>query len=243
MFRSDGSAGLGDYKVCFHAAAATRRSPPEIRSPAIDGSHVSKTSHATGVPNNYTPLLALCSHIPQMTSLENRYGPVIAGPSYDAVQVASLLLKHGASVSARDGRGRTSLWHVGSAVNGENVDHPPNFMSGRDKSRLLRETCYHVYNQLQSFGAVGYMGPGAPSSMLLNSSSIDSAEDDEVAVEWHDAHTARVQTCTICLEALTNEPITRHVSCSHVFHVNCLATWLQKRDICPQCLATENYSL
>jgi hypothetical protein len=235
--------GLGDYKVCFHAAAAARRCPPEIRSPAIDGSHVSKTSHATGVPNNYTPLLALCSHIPQMASLESRYGPVISGPSYDPVQVAALLLKHGASVSARDGRGRTSLWHVGSAVNGENVDHPPNFEYDRDKPRLLREFCYHMYNQLQNFGAVGYMGPGAPSSMLLNSSSIDSAEDDDVAVEWHDAHSASVQTCAICLEALTSEPITRHFSCSHVFHVSCLTRWLNKKDICPICMANENSTM
>jgi Ring finger domain len=193
--------------------------------------------------NHYTPLLAACAHLRAMDVFANRYSTVVAQAGYDPIDVVMLLVQNGASVSARDGRGRTSLWHVASCVDGENVDHPPEWdRTGQMSTRSLRETCFRLYSILQSFGAVGYMGPGAPSSMLLNSSSIDTDDEEGIGGSWNDSTygVGHVDSCAICLEPLDTSPIERQDDCNHVHHVICIEQWKEKRDVCPQCCANDS---
>lgn len=42
--------------------------------------------------------------------------------------------------------------------------------------------------------------------------------------------------CSICLDAITNSYT--KLSCSHQFHLKCIATWLSKTDSCPCCRGT-----
>ena len=43
------------------------------------------------------------------------------------------------------------------------------------------------------------------------------------------------QECTICFDPLEQLSIRRILSCEHLFHDQCLNTWLQEREICPNC--------
>ena len=38
-------------------------------------------------------------------------------------------------------------------------------------------------------------------------------------------------TCTICLEEVTNKPY----ECGHVYHDKCIKTWLKEHNTCPNC--------
>lgn len=43
-------------------------------------------------------------------------------------------------------------------------------------------------------------------------------------------------TCTICLEQLKNGSLLREIPlCKHCFHADCLLSWLQVNEICPNC--------
>ena len=43
-------------------------------------------------------------------------------------------------------------------------------------------------------------------------------------------------TCSICRETFSNDDIVRKInSCQHVFHMNCLDTWLETHTTCPIC--------
>jgi hypothetical protein len=44
------------------------------------------------------------------------------------------------------------------------------------------------------------------------------------------------EPCAVCLEVLPQDPDkTQKTGCSHVFHKECLATWLDKHNTCPTC--------
>ena len=42
-------------------------------------------------------------------------------------------------------------------------------------------------------------------------------------------------TCKICLEEFADEAKVRRTNCQHVFHSDCLATWLARQNTCPTC--------
>ena len=41
--------------------------------------------------------------------------------------------------------------------------------------------------------------------------------------------------CAICLDPIKNEQKCRILSCFHVFHANCITSWLIKTSSCPNC--------
>ena len=41
--------------------------------------------------------------------------------------------------------------------------------------------------------------------------------------------------CNICLDTIDDEMV-RKISCKHLFHVNCIDTWLTGNKKCPTCL-------
>jgi len=43
------------------------------------------------------------------------------------------------------------------------------------------------------------------------------------------------KTCSICLTVLRVDDVVRNVSCSHLFHADCLDQWLVHNDTCPLC--------
>lgn len=45
--------------------------------------------------------------------------------------------------------------------------------------------------------------------------------------------------CTICLAAVEDGEKVGILPCSHIFHAECLGHWIQRRNVCPLCQATE----
>lgn len=43
-----------------------------------------------------------------------------------------------------------------------------------------------------------------------------------------------VQTCSICLENVSNVPL----KCGHVFHDKCVLEWFKTNNTCPNCRST-----
>ena len=43
------------------------------------------------------------------------------------------------------------------------------------------------------------------------------------------------ESCVICLSKLKSKEIIANCECSHIFHYDCLKTWLSLRDYCPIC--------
>ncbi|KNH09437.1 hypothetical protein XU18_0122 [Perkinsela sp. CCAP 1560/4] len=44
--------------------------------------------------------------------------------------------------------------------------------------------------------------------------------------------------CTICLDAMGGKELITRLDCTHVFHLNCLISWLEQQHTCPVCRAT-----
>ena len=45
--------------------------------------------------------------------------------------------------------------------------------------------------------------------------------------------------CPICLEPILGS--SKHLHCSHIFHKNCIDTWLSQKDTCPLCRTLINF--
>lgn len=50
---------------------------------------------------------------------------------------------------------------------------------------------------------------------------------------------AEEQNCAICLEAYRRGDLLTTLRCSHFFHVDCLAGWLQRSSQCPLCRSSQ----
>ena len=46
------------------------------------------------------------------------------------------------------------------------------------------------------------------------------------------------EVCAICLEKLGNLDTVSKLVCEHLFHTNCITTWIQRQPSCPYCRAT-----
>ena len=44
-----------------------------------------------------------------------------------------------------------------------------------------------------------------------------------------------ITSCTICLEDIKNKDQVISLRCKHVFHKECIYTWIKKKPICPNC--------
>jgi len=44
-----------------------------------------------------------------------------------------------------------------------------------------------------------------------------------------------VEKCPICLTEFTDQEIINKLHCSHLFHLQCISTWLNENDSCPTC--------
>lgn len=47
--------------------------------------------------------------------------------------------------------------------------------------------------------------------------------------------TDNFHTCSICLEDMKYNDICMIISCSHIYHKECLQLWMSKKSICPLC--------
>ena len=72
--------------------------------------------------------------------------------------------------------------------------------------------------------------------------TMDPAQIDKFIPKRPFAHIAKnnksleKDTCTICLDFLKNGDLLREIPlCKHVFHAECLLSWLQVNEICPNC--------
>ncbi|KAH6953675.1 hypothetical protein BKA56DRAFT_504588 [Ilyonectria sp. MPI-CAGE-AT-0026] len=59
-------------------------------------------------------------------------------------------------------------------------------------------------------------------------------EDTGEHLAWPDSFA----TCVVCLEAMEDSDIVRRLSCGHVFHSGCIASWyLRHHYTCPVCMS------
>ena len=56
--------------------------------------------------------------------------------------------------------------------------------------------------------------------------------------ELQDSHTSDKESeCVFCLESFSIEGAVKRLQCGHIFHPECLNTWLQDNNTCPICRA------
>jgi hypothetical protein len=65
----------------------------------------------------------------------------------------------------------------------------------------------------------------------IDNDAIDNDGDDDNDDDEHDT------SCSICLAPLQTGERVGDLKCGHVFHVDCLKTWLPRRNTCPLCQA------
>ena len=66
-------------------------------------------------------------------------------------------------------------------------------------------------------------------SLLMNSIS------DDVKILENDDIDSVENECSICLESFKVKDIVRTLSCSHIFHVECIEDWEKRQKNCPYC--------
>jgi hypothetical protein len=65
---------------------------------------------------------------------------------------------------------------------------------------------------------------------------LDGLSDEEIrALPKVRFESAEQQHCSICLEAYQEGELLTALHCSHFFHIECLARWMQRATICPLC--------
>ncbi|KAJ2607168.1 hypothetical protein H4S08_004918 [Coemansia sp. RSA 1365] len=90
-------------------------------------------------------------------------------------------------------------------------------------STRRQHKCTLTTNQLQQLPEMSF-----DEYMRSHNKSKEKPDDDVVVVD--------VPTCAICLEAYCDKSLVRTLTCSHVFHVDCIDQWLLKRSCrCPMC--------
>ena len=52
---------------------------------------------------------------------------------------------------------------------------------------------------------------------------------------FQNKQTHNFNTCSICLEVMKYNDICMVISCSHIYHKDCLELWMSKKSICPLC--------
>jgi hypothetical protein len=81
---------------------------------------------------------------------------------------------------------------------------------------------------------------GLPPPQLLMKTKryVREEEEEELQHEEHDDNDSLHEpTCTICFVPLENGDRIGALECDHNFHVDCLKTWLKRRNACPLCAA------
>jgi len=54
-------------------------------------------------------------------------------------------------------------------------------------------------------------------------------------IEIDEGMKSEALTCSICLEDLSVESIAIQLSCSHLYHEECIVKWLDRSNTCPSC--------
>lgn len=66
-------------------------------------------------------------------------------------------------------------------------------------------------------------------------------DDDDISVSSNgpeaDKEEEEEEHCVICLEPLSARPVTRLPVCGHKGHAECMQQWLERRPVCPYCVA------
>lgn len=67
-------------------------------------------------------------------------------------------------------------------------------------------------------------------------SGLASDKIDEIAtITVEQEHVDKELPCSVCLtEFILGEPV-RNLACKHLFHDQCIITWLEQHDNCPLC--------
>ncbi|KAL7491937.1 hypothetical protein ACHAWT_001212 [Skeletonema menzelii] len=82
----------------------------------------------------------------------------------------------------------------------------------------------------------------APSSTKSEKITIDDNEAETCTLVGETGDTSEDDEsfdCTICLAPVEDGEQVGVLPCSHIFHAECLSNWIQRRNVCPLCQATE----
>jgi len=77
-----------------------------------------------------------------------------------------------------------------------------------------------------------FQGPGLPEDVINNLPLLKYKE----YIDPNSQHKKKEDICPICLELFKPEEDLRMIpNCEHVYHINCIKTWLDGNTICPYC--------
>lgn len=84
-------------------------------------------------------------------------------------------------------------------------------------------------------GGGGQERTGIPPEQLLELPSRRLSATCELVQQQHTSDESNMPVCSICLLSFSSEQWVRELSCSHVFHRECLDGWLATDTTCPLC--------
>ena len=59
--------------------------------------------------------------------------------------------------------------------------------------------------------------------------------NDTLKPELYNSTSTSIDNCSICLEDFTARDMCCRLECTHLFHADCVARWLEKQASCPLC--------
>ena len=75
-----------------------------------------------------------------------------------------------------------------------------------------------------------------PATKLFLKTAVFDSSTTSVVSPLNDGDLINHNTCTICFADIHDGDRIGHLPCNHIFHVECLKSWLKRRNVCPLCL-------
>jgi hypothetical protein len=79
---------------------------------------------------------------------------------------------------------------------------------------------------------------GIPCEIRETASTIQVVDEDSSGFASENTEDDKI-SCSICLNSVEDGERIGALSCNHIFHSDCLKTWLRCRNVCPLCLAPD----
>ena len=147
---------------------------------------------------------------------------------------------------------RTNLYNIPIPLNTSNINtiRTETNTSNLNINRILNEVINDIPYNFEfnnRFGTIGSGGFIGTITTNLNNSNNDTLQEEGIPLSNINLITNvsrfcdiqnnnNVESCSICQLAFSNTIICRVINnCNHIFHINCIDTWLHNHTTCPFC--------
>lgn len=91
------------------------------------------------------------------------------------------------------------------------------------------KTCWDLTKRRQQITA---------STNLIQQNQIRQLETELPTINYNSIEYPINDSCAICIEDFNNDDIVRKFGCSHIYHSECVDTWVIENNTCPICKIT-----